>query len=192
MPRSNKATQGPGHHHPLQTLLYQANLKAKISFHPPLFLFLLLILLVLSEKLLLPHPAPLDLLAVPIFLKHFHGSPVLPFQPVAVQLLRHDVDVQHHDLMILMVHPLFSLCSSLLLFIQKSQPNYTMFLLLVLPLVSHPWCEHFYQLLSNRCDTEKGEREGKRHWTDNKNEVSSCAAWGHLRSHGLLRERIAC
>jgi hypothetical protein len=42
--------------------------------------------------------------------------------------------------------------------------------------VSHLWCEHFYLLLSSRCDTEKGEEEGKRHWTDNKNEVSSCVA----------------
>jgi hypothetical protein len=34
--------------------------------------------------------------------------------------------------------------------------------------VSHLWCEHFYRLLSSRCDTEKGEMGGKRHWTDNR------------------------
>jgi len=57
--------------------------------------------------------------------------------------------------------------------------------------VSHLWWEHFYRLLPSRCDTEKGEREGKRHWTDNKNNVSSCVAWGYLRSHGLRRQRNA-
>jgi hypothetical protein len=50
---------------------------------------------------------------------------------------------------------------------------------------SHPWCEHFYRLLYNRRDTEKGGRKGKRHWIDKQNEVNSCTAWGHLVSHDL-------
>ncbi len=57
--------------------------------------------------------------------------------------------------------------------------------------VSHPWCEHFYRLLSSHCDTEKGGGKGKRYRIDKQNEVSSCAAWGYLVSHGPRKERSA-
>jgi hypothetical protein len=42
-------------------------------------------------------------------------------------------------------------------------------------MVSHPWCEHFYRLLSSRCDTEKGGRKGKGHRIDTQNEVQLCS-----------------
>ncbi len=57
--------------------------------------------------------------------------------------------------------------------------------------VSHPRCEHFYRLLSSRCDTEKDGGKGKGHWIDNRNKVNSCAAWGYSGSHGLRKERSA-
>ena len=39
--------------------------------------------------------------------------------------------------------------------------------------VSHLWCEHFYRLLSSRCDTEKGGGKGKGHWIDNRTRLTA-------------------
>jgi hypothetical protein len=39
--------------------------------------------------------------------------------------------------------------------------------------VSHPWFEHFYQLLSSRYNTEKGGGKGKRYWIDNRTRLTA-------------------
>ncbi len=54
--------------------------------------------------------------------------------------------------------------------------------------VSHLWCEHFYRLLSSRCDTEKGGGKGKGHRIDKQNEVNSCA----LVQPGATWSLMAC
>ncbi len=53
------------------------------------------------------------------------------------------------------------------------------------------WCEHFYRLLSSRCDMEKGGGKGKGYWIDNRMRLAAvqpgatwtlmvCAARGGL------------
>ncbi len=85
-------------------------------------------------------------------------------------------------------------CGDLISWLHKCQNSPTSFLWAVKSntrVVSHLWCEHFYRLLSSRCDTEKGGGKGKGHRIDKQNEVNSCAAWGYLVSHGLRKERSA-
>ncbi len=43
----------------------------------------------------------------------------------------------------------------------------------VMDIVSHLWREHFYRLLSSRCDTEKGGGKGKVHWIDNRTRLTA-------------------
>jgi hypothetical protein len=40
-------------------------------------------------------------------------------------------------------------------------------------LVTHLWCEHFYRLLSSRCNTEKDGGKGKGHWIDKRTRLTA-------------------